>query len=97
MAGKHSISKMVCGRLRTAHITPDNLVQEADLKLRDKAEEYIKANKVGFRKCEIKMALKKYDRHHIIFAMIVFSCKNVYTCPWVCMYKHMYASSVSST
>ncbi|PVD22287.1 hypothetical protein C0Q70_18096 [Pomacea canaliculata] len=45
MAGKHSISKMVCGRLRTAHITPDNLVQEADLKLRDKAEEYIKAKK----------------------------------------------------
>lgn len=45
-AGKHSISKMVCNKLRTIHLTPENLIQESDLKLRDEAESFVQANKV---------------------------------------------------
>ena len=45
-AGKRSISKMVSGKLRATHLTPENLVKEADLKLRDQVEEYIRDNVV---------------------------------------------------
>ncbi|KAL8578917.1 hypothetical protein ACOMHN_001879 [Nucella lapillus] len=37
-AGKRSISKMVATKLRCAHLTPDNLVQDADITLRDQIE-----------------------------------------------------------
>ena len=40
-AGKRSISKMVAAKLRCTHLTPENLVQEADLKLRDQVEAII--------------------------------------------------------
>ncbi|KAK7094985.1 adenylate kinase 8-like [Littorina saxatilis] len=38
-AGKRSISKMVATKLRCTHLTPENLVQEADPKLRDQIED----------------------------------------------------------
>ncbi|KAK7496967.1 hypothetical protein BaRGS_00011703 [Batillaria attramentaria] len=44
-SGKRSISKMVCSKLRTAHLTAENLVQDSDIKLRDKAEKFIEKKK----------------------------------------------------
>lgn len=46
-AGKRSISKMVAAKLRCTHLTPDNLVQEADLRLRDQVEALIQDRKVS--------------------------------------------------
>jgi len=40
-SGKRSIAKMVCGKLRCAHLTPQNLIEEADIAIRDQASKYI--------------------------------------------------------
>ena len=50
-AGKRSISKMVAAKLRCTHLTPENLVQEADLKLRDQVEAIIASKNVSCRWC----------------------------------------------
>lgn len=43
-SGKRSIAKLVCGKLRCAHLTPQNLVEEADITIRDKARDYLQNN-----------------------------------------------------
>ncbi|XP_005108850.1 adenylate kinase 8 [Aplysia californica] len=40
-SGKRSIAKMVCGKLRCAHLTSQNLIEEADIAIRDKARSFI--------------------------------------------------------
>lgn len=40
-SGKRSIAKMVCGKLRCAHLTPQNLIEEADIAIRDQARKFI--------------------------------------------------------
>merc|ERR1712227_846376 len=44
-AGKHSISKLVCSKLRAAHITADSLILEAETELRTEAQKFIKDDK----------------------------------------------------
>ena len=48
-SGKRTISKMVSNKLRTAHLTPDNLIQDADSDLKTEAQAFVKRNEV----CEI--------------------------------------------
>lgn len=43
-SGKRTISKMVSNKLRTAHLTPDNLVSEAETDLKTEAQAFIKKN-----------------------------------------------------
>lgn len=45
-SGKRTIAKMVCGKLRTAHLTPDNLVTEAETDLKVQAQAFIEKNQV---------------------------------------------------
>ncbi|XP_046560875.1 adenylate kinase 8-like [Haliotis rubra] len=40
-SGKRSIAKLVCSKLRTAHITMENLIHDADLDIREQAKEFI--------------------------------------------------------
>ncbi|WAR01696.1 KAD8-like protein [Mya arenaria] len=42
--GKRTIAKMVSSKLRTAHLTPDNLVTEAETDLKVQAQQFIKKN-----------------------------------------------------
>jgi len=39
---------MVSGKLRTAHLTPENLVTEAETDLKARAQDFIKKNQVRF-------------------------------------------------
>lgn len=39
---------MVSSKLRTAHLTPDNLVTEAETDLKSQAQAFIDKNQVGF-------------------------------------------------
>jgi adenylate kinase family enzyme len=45
-SGKRTISKMVSNKLRTAHLTPDNLVSEAETDIKSEAQAFIKKNQV---------------------------------------------------
>ena len=36
-SGKRSIGKMVCNKLRTAHLTPESIIEEADTGLKNEA------------------------------------------------------------
>jgi len=40
-AGKKNISKMVATKLRTAHITPENLISEAEAELKSQANGFL--------------------------------------------------------
>jgi len=40
-SGKRSMAKMVCGKLRCAHLTTQNLIDEADVASRDRMKKYI--------------------------------------------------------
>ena len=50
-SGKRSIAKMVCGKLRCAHLTPQNLIEEADIAIRDQARKFIALDEVRMRTC----------------------------------------------
>lgn len=43
-SGKRTISKMVSSKLRTAHLTPENLINDADSDLKTEAEVFVKKN-----------------------------------------------------
>ena len=45
-SGKRTISKMVSSKLRTAHLTPENLIADADSDLKTEAEVFVKKNEV---------------------------------------------------
>ena len=45
-SGKRTIAKMVCNKLRAAHLTPDNLITEADPELKAEAQPFIEKNQV---------------------------------------------------
>ena len=47
-SGKRTISKMVSSKLRTAHLTPENLIADADSDLKTEAEAFVKRNEVCF-------------------------------------------------
>ena len=47
-SGKRTISKMVSNKLRTAHLTPENLIQDADSDLKTEAEVFVKKNEVHY-------------------------------------------------
>lgn len=64
-AGKRSISKMVATKLRCTHLTPENLVQEADPKLRDQIEDLMAKKAVS---C-ISLC--------IIFVVVIMFCQHV--------------------
>ena len=46
-SGKRTISKMVSSKLRTAHLTPENLINDADSDLKTEAEVFVKNNEVN--------------------------------------------------
>lgn len=39
-SGKRSIARMICGKLRTAHLTPQSIIDEADTALKTQAQKY---------------------------------------------------------
>ena len=45
-SGKRTISKMVATKLRTAHITPENLIAETEANMKAEAEGFVKRNQV---------------------------------------------------
>ena len=45
-SGKRTISKMVCAKLKCAHITADNLLEEADVNFKLEIQKYQQQNKV---------------------------------------------------
>lgn len=45
-SGKKTIAKMVCSKLRCAHLTPDSIVEEADTPLKQEATQIIADGKV---------------------------------------------------
>ena len=63
-SGKRTISKMVSSKLRTAHLTPENLIADADSDLKTEAEAFVKKNEV----CTIKV---RKIRTHKKFAEII--------------------------
>ncbi|XP_013418058.1 adenylate kinase 8-like [Lingula anatina] len=63
-AGKRTIAKMVCNRIRAAYLTMDNLIQEAEIEIRKKAQEYIKKNETIPTELWLKIIkerMKSYD------------------------------------
>uniref|UniRef100_A0A1I8HI63 RIIa domain-containing protein n=1 Tax=Macrostomum lignano TaxID=282301 RepID=A0A1I8HI63_9PLAT len=55
-SGKHTIGKMLAGRLRCPHLTMQNMIPEVDRKLRQKAEFYLaeKQNRLSIQDCNRK-------------------------------------------
>ena len=45
-SGKRTMSKMICSKLRTAHLSPDSIIEDADKPLREEAERYRKNEEV---------------------------------------------------
>ena len=45
-SGKRTISKMVCNKLRCAHITTENLLEEADVNFKLEVQKYRQQKKV---------------------------------------------------
>lgn len=45
-SGKRTIAKSICNKLRTAHITAENLVAEAEVELRNEAQAYLNKGQV---------------------------------------------------
>ena len=47
-SGKRTITKMLCSKLRTAHLSPDKIIEDSDKPLREEAEAYRNNGEVRF-------------------------------------------------
>lgn len=78
-SGKKTMTKLCANKLRTAHLTEDNMIAEAETDTKNKAQELIKKNQVSI--CQHALRKKMFKRESV--GNILHNFGAIYSRTWI--------------